>query len=116
MLVSANDQGQAANASVYATGMSPDARYVVFSSAASNLPGAAATGTPEVYLRDTCYGVDSGEMPPCTPTTTMISVTPGGAPGNAAGVSGADGAVSLGGQYAAFTSTATDLTASALPN
>ncbi|MGH9525222.1 MAG: hypothetical protein ACRD2F_00990, partial [Terriglobales bacterium] len=122
MLVSANDQGQAANASVYATGMSPDARYVVFTSAASNLPGAAATGIPEVYLRDTCYSLYSGEMPPCSPTTTMISVTPGGAPGNGPNadalvlLSGTDGAVSLGGQYAVFASMATDLTASALPN
>lgn len=123
VLVSANNQGQAANAPVYATGMSPDARYVAFTSAASNLPGALSTGVPEVYLRDTCYSVYSGEMPPCTPETTMISVTPGGAPGNGPTESGAallfgasNAAVSLGGRYVVFASMATDLTAVANPN
>lgn len=122
VLVSVNNQGQAADAPVYAAGISPDARYVAFTSAAGNLPGAPATGVPEVYLRDTCYSIYSGEMPPCTPATTMISVTASGAPGNGPTESGAaflfsfsDAAVSLRGRYVAFASMATDLTSAAGP-
>jgi hypothetical protein len=73
VLVSAAAAGQAGNASSIAGEVSAGGRYVVFLSAASNLPGAPAAlglGGNEVYLRDTCLGAPSG----CQPTTTLVSL------------------------------------------
>jgi hypothetical protein len=53
--------------------MSSDGRYVVFSSAASNLIADATTGR-QIYLRDTCFGVTGS----CTPATQLISTDPNG--------------------------------------
>ncbi|HVA71644.1 MAG TPA: hypothetical protein VNF02_00930 [Candidatus Limnocylindrales bacterium] len=85
--------------------VSGDGRFVAFVSAATNLVAGATTGSPEVYLRDTCLSA----APPCTPVTMLVSVAPDG-------VTPADGAssqpvVASGktGQFVAFTSTATNL-------
>ena len=92
--------GAAGQASV-----SPDGRFVAFTSTATNLVAGATTGSSEVYLRDTCLAAG----PTCKPTTVLVSVA-------ADGVTPADGSSSQpvvesnkNGQFVAFTSTATNL-------
>lgn len=92
--------GPAGQASV-----SPDGRFVAFTSTATNLVAGATTGSSEVYLRDTCLAAG----PTCTPTTVLVSVA-------ADGVTPADGSSSQpvlesnkNGEFVAFTSTATNL-------
>ena len=86
--------------------VSPDGRFIAFTSTATNLVAGATTGASEVYLRDTCLAAG----PACKATTMLISVA-------ADGVTPADGSSSQpvvetsknGGQFVAFTSTATNL-------
>ncbi|HEV2222362.1 MAG TPA: hypothetical protein VGR84_05110 [Candidatus Acidoferrales bacterium] len=94
--------GPAGQASV-----SPDGRFVAFTSTATNLVAGATTGSSEVYLRDTCLAAGTT----CTPTTILVSVA-------ADGVTPGDGSSSQpvvesnkNGQFVAFTSTATNLVA-----
>ena len=54
--------------------MSPDGRYVAFSSDATNLVVNAPPGR-QVYLRDTCIGADAS----CKPSTILVSTDSGGA-------------------------------------
>jgi len=85
--------------------VSPDGRFVAFTSTATNVVAGATTGSSEVYLRDTCLAAGTT----CTPTTILVSVA-------ADGVTPADGSSSQpvvesnkNGQFVAFTSTATNL-------
>ncbi|HEV2386378.1 MAG TPA: hypothetical protein VGS20_03890 [Candidatus Acidoferrales bacterium] len=83
--------------------ISPDGQYVAFVSTATNLAGTTTTGTPEIYLRSTCLNAAAG----CSPATRLASVA-------ADGITPADGAssapaVSSGGRFVAFSSTATNL-------
>lgn len=87
--------------------VSPDGRFVAFTSTATNLVAGATTGSSEVYLRDTCLAAGTT----CTPTTMLVSVA-------ADGVTPADGSSSQpvvesnkNGQFVAFMSTATNLVA-----
>jgi hypothetical protein len=57
------------------TAMTPDGRFIVFSSSATNLSPAANTGAFFVYVRDTCAGALA-----CTPSTSLISIDSQGAP------------------------------------
>lgn len=103
--------------------ISAGGRYVAFASRASNLlvasggeaglpstSSARATsgGSAQIYLRDTCLGVEVGTQ--CQPRTMLIS----GAEGSLD--AGADGAsefpsISANGRYVSFTSTADNLVA-----
>jgi hypothetical protein len=85
--------------------ISPDGRYVVFSSSDTNLPTVApksfAANAVVLYLRDTCNGATGS----CTPTTTAISVDSTGM-----AVSGGEGAaVATGGRFIIFGSFACSL-------
>jgi len=81
----------------YLWDMSPDGRYVVFTSSATNLVTATDTNEVEdVFLRDTV-----------AETTTLISVTPAGGAAGAAGAN--DPAVSSDGRYVAFLSPSANL-------
>jgi hypothetical protein len=85
--------------------ISPDGRYVVFSSSDQNLatvpPLSFAADAVVVYLRDTCNGVTGS----CTPKTTAISVDSTGT-----AVSGGEGAaVASGGRFIIFGSFACSL-------
>jgi hypothetical protein len=85
--------------------ISPDGRYVVFSSSDTSLPTVApksfAARAVVVYLRDTCNGASGG----CTPTTTAISVDSTGT-----AVSGGESAaVANGGRFVIFASFACSL-------
>lgn len=107
----APDNITAGNGDSYNPSISPDGRYVVFVSLATNLVSGAGTidgKTPQVYLRDTCGGVSTV----CTPVTYLISTPDGSTPGNGAG---SQPSVANNGQYVSFSSTATNLGATA-PN
>jgi Tol biopolymer transport system component len=56
------------NGNSHNVSMTPDGRYVAFSSLATNLAENSASGQ-QVYLRDTCIGATS-----CKPSTQVISV------------------------------------------
>ncbi len=107
VLASVANTGQPTNASALDPSISSDGRYVVFSSAATNLVSTVTPGLSEVYLRDTCLGTSGG----CTPSTALVSVA-------SDDVSAANGAstrpyISPDGQYIVFVSTATNLVSQA---
>jgi WD40-like Beta Propeller Repeat len=71
--VSVSTEGVLGNADSHTAAMTPDGRYVAFSSAATNLVVNAPTGR-QVYLRDTCTGAATG----CKPETSLVSTDPEG--------------------------------------
>ncbi len=73
-LLSVAADGGAANDDSRSPSMSADGRYVAFSSSATNLVANAVAGR-QVYLRDTCFGVDSS----CAPSTQLVSTDSNGA-------------------------------------
>jgi hypothetical protein len=73
-VISAAADGTAGNQDSHNAVITPDGRYVAFSSAATNLAEGAASGR-QVYIRDTCIG-EAGDA--CKPSTTLISTDPGG--------------------------------------
>lgn len=74
ILLSAAEDGAAANGDSRSPSMSSDGRFVAFSSAATNLVAEAPTGR-QIYLRDTCLGAAAS----CTPSTQLVSTDPNGA-------------------------------------
>ena len=66
--VSVAPDGAVGNADSLNVAMTPDGRYVAFSSAATNLVASAQAG-PQIYVRDTCNGADSS----CTASTKLVS-------------------------------------------
>ena len=104
------------NGDSYNPSISPDGRFVAFVSLATDLVSALTTidgKTPQVYLRDTCGGVPtSTTSTTCTPTTFLISSRDGSTPGDG---SSSQPSVANDGAYVSFTSTATNLGATA-PN
>jgi len=107
ILVSQANDGEAANTDSLQPSISSSGRFVVFSSAATNLAAAATGGTKETYLRDTCLNAASG----CVPSTTLVSIGADGV--TAANGSSTEPFISADGQYIAFVSTATNLVSSA---
>ena len=73
-VVSAAADSTPGNADSHNAVITPDGRYVAFSSAATNLVEGAPAGR-QVYLRDTCIGADNS----CKAATTLISTDPNGA-------------------------------------
>jgi len=100
------------NGESYNPMISPDGRYVAFVSLATNLVSGLTTldgVTPQVFLRDTCSGTVSVG---CTPTTYLVSTPDGVTPGDGPS---SQPSVSNDGTYVSFTSTASNLGATA-PN
>jgi Tol biopolymer transport system component len=96
--------------------LSGDGRYVAFVSRATNLMGeptsnagasAAASGFPEIYVRDLCNRAPSG----CTPQTVRITIA---ADGSTADGPSSHPSLSSDGRYVAFASSATNLVAGAV--
>jgi hypothetical protein len=93
-LVSASTENIPGNADSHTPSMSPDGRYVAYSSASTNL----VTGTPagrQVFMRDTCLGAATT----CKATTSLISTDSQGA------LTGAESilpSVSSSGRFVAF--------------
>src|SRR5205814_9201532 len=73
-LLSAAADGSPANEESHSPSMSSDARYVAFSSAATNLVEHSPPGR-QVYLLDTCAGAGAS----CKPATRLISADENGA-------------------------------------
>ena len=94
-LVSISTSGDAGNASSYGARVSPDGRFVAFSSRSDNLVPNDANGADDVFLRDTLAR-----------TTERISVSSAGEEGNAG--SWAD-SISGDGRFVAFSSYASNL-------
>jgi hypothetical protein len=86
--------GTAANDDSHAPSMSSDARYVAFSSAATNLVSSAPSGR-QIYVRDTCTGASSS----CTPATQLISTD---SKGSLVGTESILPSVSASGRFIAF--------------
>jgi len=91
--------------------ISLDGRFVAFESDDTNLVSGVAQPVEQIYLRDTCNG-NLGSVPGCTPSTTLISAPPTGAPGNGPSL---NPTVSALGFFVAFQSTATNLVSAAVP-
>jgi Tol biopolymer transport system component len=91
--------------------ISPDGQLVAFVSTATNLVSNLTFDgvTPQVFVRNTCGGIVSST---CTPTTFLISTADGTTPADGASL---NPAISLGGGFISFTSTAKNLGATA-PN
>ncbi|HET6928940.1 MAG TPA: hypothetical protein VFI45_01345 [Candidatus Acidoferrum sp.] len=73
-VVSVAADGTAGNADSHNAVVTPDGRYVAFSSAATNLVEGAAAGR-QVYVHDTCIGAENS----CKASTTLISIDQQGA-------------------------------------
>lgn len=111
-LVSISADGTTAgNGKSYNPAISPDGRYVAFVSLATNLVSNVSLDgvTPQVFLADTCGGVTGTG---CTASVFLISTPDGSTPGNAPS---SNPSISEDGLYVSFTSTATNLGATA-PN
>ncbi|MGH7942944.1 MAG: hypothetical protein ACREFR_17945, partial [Limisphaerales bacterium] len=94
-LVSVSTNGTGGNANSYGSAITPDGRYVVFASDASNLTPGDTNGIANVFVRDLQTGM-----------TTLVStgaVSAGLWPGSVSPV------ISQDGRYVAFFSTATNL-------
>lgn len=92
---SVSTSGAQANDSSFSAALSADARFVAFTSLASNLVLGDSNGEPDVFVRDRAAG-----------TTTRVSVGPGGIQGN--GICSAE-SISADGRFVAFTSLADNL-------
>jgi hypothetical protein len=72
MRVSIGPDGAEANGASYVPAISPDGRFVIFNSSATNLAPPdflnSFPATPPLFLRDTCFGAASG----CVPTTSRV--------------------------------------------
>jgi hypothetical protein len=73
ILLSAAENGAAANGDSRSPSMSSDGRFIAFSSAATNLVADAPAGR-QIYLRDTCFGAAAS----CAPSTQFVSTDPNG--------------------------------------
>lgn len=72
--VSVASDGTSGNAASQSVSMTPDGRYIAFSSAATNLVEHAPAGA-QVYLRDTCNGAKGA----CKGSTQLVSTDSSGA-------------------------------------
>lgn len=104
--VSVDSNGIEGNAESDLSSVSADGRYVVFRSVATNLVAGDTNGYQDVFVRDTCRGAPMV----CAPTTVRVSVSTAGVQGNQA--SGVERPViSADGRYVAFSSMASNLSA-----
>ena len=79
--------------------ISGDARFVAFSSRATNIIAGASPDAAQIYLRDTCMGPNAAAD--CAPKTVLISMSLDGAPGTGASEFPS---ISFDGRYVSFTS------------
>ena len=85
-------------------GITPEGRFVVFQSGATNLVPGDTNGTFDIFVRDTCIGVTTTG---CAPSTSRVSISDDGSEAN-------DGSyvssISSDGRFVTFSSLATNLT------
>ena len=89
--------------------------WVAFASVSRNLVLADTNPNPEVYLRNTCLQTATSTTD-CNPATTVVSSDPNGGPANGASSEPSLSTSSTAPGFAAFTSTATNLTTSVGPS
>lgn len=94
-MISAAPDGTASDGDSRMPAISADGRYVAFSSAATNLLSQGNVSGRQVYLRDTCFGANSG----CTPSTQLVSTD---AEGKLAGTEAVLPSISSSGRFVAF--------------
>lgn len=92
--VSVAADGAVGNADSHNAVMTPDGRYVAFSSAATNL-AESAPGGRQIYLRDTCIGAPGS----CKPSTLLVSADE---QGQLAGAESILPSLSTSGRFVAF--------------
>jgi Tol biopolymer transport system component len=92
--VSVTADGTVGNGDSHNVALTPDGRYVAFSSAAGNLVENAPAGR-QVYLRDTCNGTTGS----CKPTTQLVSTDEAG---KLLGMAAVLPSVSASGRFVAF--------------
>src|SRR5262249_27548166 len=61
--------------------ISPNGRFVAFTSVSPDLVAGDTNGRDDVFVRDRCLA-DGVPVSGCTPHTELASATPGGTPGN----------------------------------
>ncbi|HLY36895.1 MAG TPA: hypothetical protein VKU61_02595, partial [Candidatus Binatia bacterium] len=90
------------------TAVTPDGRYVIFESNATNINTTLnpTAGNNQVYLRDRCIS-NGVAVPSCTANTAVVSVGVGGVASD--GVYNYGGSISDDGRFVAFQSTSTNL-------
>jgi len=98
ILVSANTNGVGGNGDSYSSVMTPDGRYVAFTSVASDLVAVDTNGIPDVFVRD----LQSG-------TTRRVSVGAMSAGATTFANTSDSPAITPDGRYVAFYSLATNL-------
>ena len=103
--ISVSPDGIVGNAASHNPVMTPDGRYISFSSAASNLIDSAPLGR-QVYLRDTCAGAGS----PCVASTKLVSTDQGG---QLAGTEAILPSISTTGRFVAFLAVTANASSSA---
>lgn len=108
--ISAVPGGSAGNADSHHVSMTPDGRYLAFSSAASNLVENAPSGR-QIYLRDTCRGATAS----CKASISLASADEGG---QLAGTESILPSLSTSGRFVAFLSVTASQSANAatMPN
>jgi hypothetical protein len=104
-LVSVGVDGTDPNGASRTPSISSYGRFVTFASDASNLVRGDFSRVTNIFVRDTCIGAPAG----CAPSTTLISVAPGGTPSN--GPSSLP-SISPDGRFVQFNSVATNLVSS----
>src|SRR5207244_877862 len=95
--VSLVDDGSEANGPSYEPAMTPDGRFIAFTSEASNLVPGDTNGTNDVFVRDLVNG-----------TTERVSVSSAGAQGNGPSGGGFSVGLSDDGRFVVFPSEATN--------
>jgi hypothetical protein len=90
------------------TAVTPDGRYVLFESNATNVDTTLnpIAGHQQVYLRDRCFS-NGVAVPSCTANTEVVSVGDGGVPSD--GTFNAGGSISDDGRFVAFNANSTNL-------
>ncbi|HXO87402.1 MAG TPA: hypothetical protein VN885_02060 [Candidatus Acidoferrales bacterium] len=113
------DGSNPGNGNSYNPVISSDGRYVAFVSLATNLltnppPGGFDGVTPQVFIHDTCTIIPPLALGGCTPTTTLVSVSPDGtAAGNGPS---SKPAIADDGLFVAYVSTASNLVIGSNPS
>ncbi|MCI0348398.1 MAG: hypothetical protein L0Z53_03145 [Acidobacteriales bacterium] len=102
VLVSVATDGTQGNRENVFVAISGNGRFVAFTSLADNLVPGDTNQRPDVFLRDTCFGVQ-----PCSPSTVRVSVASDGSEGN--DTSGWGISISHDGRFVAFITAASNL-------
>jgi Tol biopolymer transport system component len=103
--ISVASSGTQANDTSYSPSFSADGRFIAFGSDATNLVSSDTNKSPDIFLRDTCFGAAAG----CTSQTIRISLADNG---SQATNDSFNASISGDGRFVAFESFANNLIAS----